>query len=106
VHLMPLPRSIAFSLLLLACSGPSKPKPKPLPIRPTPIVVDRIPCSLPSFVSPPPVMWGVPDPSVPVGLGGLPMRWILTTDTIADLGAYIHSLHGWIKAAQICLESK
>ena len=51
-------------------------------------------------------MWGVPDPSAPVGPSGLPIRWILTTDTIADLGAYIHSLAGWIAAAQICLESK
>lgn len=50
------------------------------------------------------MMWGVPDPSAPVGPNGLPVRWILTTDTIADLGEYIAGLHGWIEAAKICLE--
>jgi hypothetical protein len=69
------------------------------------VLVERIPCSLPTFASPP-VMWGVPDPSAPVGPSGLPIRWILTTDTIADLGAYIESLHGWIRSATICLENK
>jgi hypothetical protein len=92
-------------LTVLACNGAPKPKPRPPQPSPIPVVVDRIPCSLPIFDSPP-VMWGVPDPSAPVGPSGLPIRWILTTDTIADLGAYIHSLAGWIRAAQVCLEGK
>lgn len=91
--------------LLLACGGPKKPKPQPPKPVPVPVIVNRIPCRLPTF-SDPPVLWGVPDPSAPVGPSGLPVRWILTTDTISDLGAYIHSLANWIAAAKICLESK
>ena len=104
---MRLLRSTRFlPLLLVACTQKVPQKPKPVPPVPIPVLVRAIPCSLPSFVSKPPLMWGVPDPSAPVGLDGLPNRWLVSTDTIADLGAYIHSLAGWIAAAQICLESK
>ena len=74
-------------------------------IEPTPVVVPRIPCSSVTL-SKPPVLWGVPDATAPVGPNGLPVRWILTTDTIADLGAYIINLHNVIASLQTCLGVK
>lgn len=68
-----------------------------------PVVTPRIPCSLRPSAKPP-IVGGVPDPSAPIGPDGLPDRWIVTTDGVAQLGAYIVSLHHELTALKACIE--
>ena len=45
----------------------------------------------------------MPDPSAPLGPDNLPNRWIVTTDGVSQLGAYIVSLYNEITAVKACI---
>lgn len=64
----------------------------------------RLPCSFKISNRRPPIVGGVPDPSAPLGPDGLPNRWIITTDAVAQLGAYIVDLHNQLETLSTCIE--
>lgn len=88
--------------IVIACSSPPK-KPK-APTPTIPVVVEAIPCSLPSFAEPR-FLTGVPVAESKRPDGGFD-QYIVTSDGLADFAAYLLSLYQWIEAASACLETR
>lgn len=81
-----------------ACSGSTCPALDPLPPRPPATIT----------VAPTPTPCLLPDLPAPLHLGSSMEgdRVVITRQAAAELGVYLVQLHGWVAAAQRCLEAR
>lgn len=67
-------------------------------------MVERLDCSLP-ILGEPVFLMGSPVPESKRPDGGFD-RYIVTSEGLAEFGAYLASVFHWVESARICLEAK